>query len=72
MGIAPSHIPVIDVLSKREAEVVEAVFQGLNNAAIAAKLGISLNTVKTHLQHIFKKLEVSSKTELILKYFIRG
>ena len=59
----------IELLSKRENEVVKAVLKGYSNKQIAEELEISPNTVKTHLQHVFHKMKVSSKTELILKFY---
>lgn len=50
-------------LSEREIEVLKLVADGLNNDAIAAELTISLTTVKTHVRHIFEKLNVSDRTQ---------
>ena len=41
----------------------------MDNKDSAEKLNISVNTLKTHLQHIYKKLEVHSKSDLILRYY---
>ena len=38
--------------------------EGLTNAAIAKRLLMSQNTVKTHLSHVFAKLAVTNRTEL--------
>jgi DNA-binding NarL/FixJ family response regulator len=54
-------------LSEREADVLNALAEGLSNQGIAKKLFISENTVKTHLQHIFDKLEVKTRTEALYK-----
>ncbi len=51
-------------LSDRETEVALAVARGASNKAVARKLGISPRTVSTHLSHVYRKLEVSSRTEL--------
>jgi len=53
-----------DVLSDREQEVVIWAVQGLTNKEIAAQLGISAKTVKTHLQHVFRKLNVRRRVQL--------
>lgn len=53
-------------LTDREDEVVKWVIQGNTNKEIAAQLGISEKTVKTHLSHIFEKLKVSRRLQLLL------
>lgn len=50
-----------DVLTGRELEVLELAAAGLANRALAAKLMVSEATVKTHLHHIFTKLDVDSR-----------
>jgi len=54
-------------LSKRENEVVELLLQGKNNKQIAMALGISPSTVEFHLKNVYAKLEMRSRTEVILK-----
>jgi DNA-binding CsgD family transcriptional regulator len=54
-------------LTKREIEILLNIFNGLKNAEIAEKLFISEITVKKHLQHIFEKIGVTSRTALIRK-----
>lgn len=54
-------------LTKREIEILLNIFNGSKNAEIAEKLFISEITVKKHLQHIFEKIGVGSRTALILK-----
>ncbi|HVN17610.1 MAG TPA: LuxR C-terminal-related transcriptional regulator [Dongiaceae bacterium] len=54
------------LLSKREAEIVSCVSEGLTNREIAARLGLRENTVKNYLFHTFNKLGVSNRLELIL------
>lgn len=51
-------------LSKREKEVATLVSQGLSNKEIAKRLCITERTVKVHLNHVFKKLNVKSRMEL--------
>jgi len=52
-------------LTSREAEVVEAVCHGLTNHYIARHLHIGLATVKTHLIHVFVKVGVGTRAELV-------
>ena len=53
-----------DSLTPTEEQVVAAIVDGLTNAQIAQRLLMSRSTVKTHLEHIFAKLGVSSRAEL--------
>ena len=55
----------LNLLSKREQEVVQCLVQGLTNREIAEKMGLSQHTVKNYLFRIFDKLGVSSRTELL-------
>jgi DNA-binding NarL/FixJ family response regulator len=59
-------------LSSRERQVLALLADGLGNKQIAARLGISTNTVKTHLEVVFEKLGVSSRAEAVSAGFKRG
>lgn len=52
-------------ISRREFEVLEALASGRDNKTIARRLGVSPNTVKTHLARLFEKLDVSGRVEAI-------
>src|SRR5262249_53812856 len=52
-------------LSKREAEVVELVLLGYRNRDIAATLGATPATIKKHLTHVFDKVGVDTRTQLV-------
>lgn len=54
-------------LSTREISVLRLVEQGLTNKQIADRMHISLHTVKTHLQRIYKKIHVSRRTQAVAK-----
>jgi two-component system, NarL family, nitrate/nitrite response regulator NarL len=56
-----------DLLTKREAEIVELVCLGLRNRDIANKCDLAEGTVKIHLNSIFRKLGVASRSELIVQ-----
>lgn len=53
-------------LTPREVEVLSALAEGHGNKGIAARLGISEHTVKTHLAAIFEKLGASNRTEAVM------
>ena len=53
-------------LSLRESEVLHWVSKGKNNTDIAVIMGISLSTVKKHLEHIYNKLGVENRTSAVL------
>src|SRR6516162_3271019 len=57
----------VEDLTDREREVLEFVMQGLSNKAIADRLSVTVAAVKWHLQHIYEKLHVHSRTEAALK-----
>ena len=58
----------VENLTDREREVLELVMHGHANKAIAERLGVSVAAVKFHLQHIYEKLHVHSRTEAALKF----
>jgi DNA-binding CsgD family transcriptional regulator len=69
LGTAPKVRAVdsngINLLSKREIEVVQCVAEGLTNGEIGQRLGLSKHTIKNYLLRIFDKLGVSNRTELL-------
>lgn len=52
-------------LTLREQQVVEAIEQGLSYKLVGDRLGMSLNTVRTHIRTVYEKLQINSKAELI-------
>jgi DNA-binding NarL/FixJ family response regulator len=60
---APEHS-----LSEREAEVLRYMTQGHSEIEIAEKLHVSVNTVKTHRKHVYQKLHVRSRSEILLRF----
>ena len=59
----------INRLTQREMEIAELVAQGLTNAEIGTTLWITENSVKQALKRIFRKIEVSSRAELVARLF---
>ena len=58
---------LLNPLSERELEVIRLLEEGLSNQEIAARLHISLNTVKAHLKSIYGKLGVNNRVQAIAK-----
>ena len=58
----------VENLTPRETEVLQFVMHGLGNKEIADRMGVTLSAVKFHLQHIYEKLHVHSRTEAVLSY----
>ncbi|MFN8578955.1 MAG: LuxR C-terminal-related transcriptional regulator [Candidatus Sericytochromatia bacterium] len=55
-------------LTKREIELIEMLEQNLTNNEICEKLYLSINTIKTHIKNIYKKLDAKNRKEAILRY----
>jgi DNA-binding NarL/FixJ family response regulator len=57
----------LETLTTREKEVLRLMAEGLSSRSVAAKLGISYTTVRTHIRSLGSKLGVHSKLEAIVK-----
>lgn len=62
----------IDVLSKREQEILALLAKGYLYKEIADQLGITAGTVRVHLHAVYEKLHVTSRTEAVVKYLGRN
>lgn len=58
-------------LSQRETDIVRLIASGMTNREIGERLGVSDKTVKNHVSHIFAKLNVSTRTQVVI-YAIRS
>lgn len=64
---AARHDP-LDVLTVRERELLTALASGWTNLQIAARIGISRNTVKYHLKNLYDKLDVNNRAMAVALY----
>ncbi|MBK8931007.1 MAG: AAA family ATPase [Chloroflexi bacterium] len=64
-GLAAS--PLFEPLTEREQEILALIALGQSNSQIASALFISVGTVKGHVNHIFGKLDVKSRTQALLR-----
>ncbi|GAB2870893.1 response regulator [Hymenobacter ruber] len=64
----PSPVVQPDLLSTRERDVVLAIIDGLGDKQVAARLDLSVETVRTYVKRIYKKLQVTSRTELVSRH----
>lgn len=67
LGCAASN-----AFTERELDVLRCMTKGMSNAAIGKKLGMSENTVKTHIQHMLDKTGYENRTELAIEARISG
>lgn len=63
---------LVEPLTRREQEVLELLAEGLPNKSIAARLGISDQTVKFHVASIAGKLGASNRTDIVRRALRRG
>ena len=65
----PDHPPSeVENLSPREREILDLLTQGFSDKEIADRIGVKHGTVRWHLQHVYEKLHVRSRTEAALKF----
>jgi two-component system nitrate/nitrite response regulator NarL len=60
-GTSRAPASVLDPLSPREQDILRGIARGESNKEIARALGIAETTVKIHVQHVLRKLDVSSR-----------
>ena len=59
--------PLLNPLSERELEVLRLIANGLSNQEIMQKLIVEKNTLKTHIRHLYRKLNTRSRTQAIIR-----
>jgi DNA-binding NarL/FixJ family response regulator len=63
----------LEMLTRREREVLTMLAEGETNARIANRLVVTEDTVKTHVKHILRKLGVQNRSQAVCRYFqLRG
>jgi len=67
----PTPKTAASALTEREEQILARLAKGFSNKEIADLLSVSLETVRTHLRHIYEKLHVHSRTEAVVKYLDR-
>jgi len=71
-GLDQDDVPIVEPLTAREIQVLERLAEGLPNKAIAARLGISDQTVKFHVASIAGKLGAHNRTDAVRRAVRRG
>ena len=59
--------PLLNPLSERELEVLRLIANGLSNQEVMQKLIVEKNTLKTHIRHLYRKLNTRSRTQAIIR-----
>jgi NarL family two-component system response regulator LiaR len=68
----PPEEQALDQLTERELEVLKLAAKGITNREIARELSLSTRTVQAHLSTIFSKMQVSSRTEAVVRALQKG
>jgi DNA-binding NarL/FixJ family response regulator len=70
--VEPRAEPPMRKLSDREQEILQLIAKGVSNAEAAAMLSVSRATIRTHLEHIYQKLEVTNRVEAVTEGIRNG
>ena len=68
---APAE-PLLKPLSEREKEILQLIAKGVSNSEAASLLNLSKATIRTHLEHIYHKLEVTNRVEAVTEGLRKG
>ncbi|WP_223646352.1 response regulator transcription factor [Corallococcus sp. EGB] len=69
---ASSQEPLLKPLSDREREILQLIAKGVSNSEAARLLSLSKATIRTHLEHIYRKLEVTNRVEAVTEGIRKG
>lgn len=64
--------PPLKPLSDREREILQLIAKGISNSEAARMLNLSKATIRTHLEHIYRKLEVTNRVEAVTEGIRKG
>jgi DNA-binding NarL/FixJ family response regulator len=64
----PRGQPPTESLTPRETELLEHLVRGLAYKQVADRMGISIDTVRSHIRKVYEKLQVHSRTEAVMKF----
>ena len=64
--VVPDHVPWLEPLTDRERDVLTLLALGYTNQEIAGRLFISVRTVDSHRAHVMRKLDLATRSELVL------
>jgi DNA-binding NarL/FixJ family response regulator len=67
-----SEEPLLKPLSDREREILQLIAKGVSNSEAAKLLNLSKATIRTHLEHIYRKLEVTNRVEAVTEGIRKG
>jgi DNA-binding NarL/FixJ family response regulator len=67
-----ASVPSTPALSPRENEILQLIGKGLSNAEVAGVLTLSRATVRTHLEHIYAKMDVTNRVEAVTEGIRQG
>ena len=65
--LSPQSSALVELLSERELDVLRLIAAGHSNQAIADRLIVALSTVKKHVNNIYGKLDVQSRTQALAR-----
>jgi DNA-binding NarL/FixJ family response regulator len=71
-GGSPQEEPALRPLSERETEILQLIAKGVSNSEAARLLNLSKATIRTHLEHIYQKLEVTNRVEAVTEGIRKG
>jgi DNA-binding NarL/FixJ family response regulator len=72
LGQKEKREKIVSPLTPRENEILQLIAKGLTNREVASALKVSMATVRTHLEHIYAKMDVTNRTEAVTEGIRKG